>query len=1422
MLQWNMIAGDIVWYPHENDGFRSGVYVKSCEKQLAVITDKESGEAAKVEFDQLEIQTEGTFADMSCMSELNIATILNNLKTRFLADHVYTSIGPILIAVNPYRNIACDNNKQQGPGIAQLVEHIYTQVIEKRESHSCIVTGESGSGKTESVRLFVNQLATSSIQRTKMLEHNCSDNQYILQERIIQAGPLLESFGNARTVRNENSSRFAKWIEIDIEFESGKLLSGSISNYLLEKSRLVQLAPGERNFHIFYQLLTDSELCLKYGVDVQWKFRYLEGSAKGKRVDDAEAFRQLKVGMDTIGMDTAEKEYIYRSVCGVLLLGNVKFVSCGDHLIIDPNTRTLFNAACVNFCLDPDELETALTFRTISSLREVILKPRSLPEVRTNLDAFAKGIYHALFSWVTERINVSLDGIADEIESDSYGEFTPAGRLGCLDVFGFEIFPTNSFEQLCINYCNEKLQLYFNKLMFQEEIQLYNQEMIFSEQEMADFATGYTHNSIHNVVHLIEKVFFPLIDDELRVPNGSDTGLLLKLNKRQPSNPCYSASSNFRNNTGFRIKHFASDVQYDVQGFLAKSTDILPENLQTLCTLSKDPYLSSSFPTVSHVRAHKGKKTLGTQFRGELSYLSNLIFEESVPHFLRCIKPNDVTKGLVWNGSRVLEQVRSAGLLEVCKVRAHGFPVRYSLDEFCQLYGLGTAKGCQDASALCQELLQKQVLHPSLYRVGGTRIFFRDQQHHVLEQYRKSFISKAAVLVQKYVRGLAVRKGLEVYSLAAEQLERSLLGSCSCVEAIVSCLVHMETSAHHLNVSPPSALVARARSTIARVERKQRAEQNLATAISEQDWQLFCKSLEECAALDTDIAQLQKAEDILERNKRLKQALMELKVKVAATLCDPQAEFTEKRRCVIKRRIRLLGKCIHKVEQEHHDTVNSLHDPQLFFKKTIENAKEVLQSRSNHIAALIIQHFFTTVVRRVMRRIAKERMEQAELQLAKIAGINQLERLVKRIELFIGPQQSDVSGARIGTGSTPGVVVIDTREKPPPVCINVKKIASKKKRRQKRNPFRKPLRVLKQVPVQMRFTPVKKAHIRKDLEFLQQAIEKVKQLGISESHQVVLDAVGLARRLETLAGPVTEKRNGRGLKRMFSSGMIDIIPPIELVSTVSTSAKGEPLETAEIPPPPPPPQFRQIIRTASLTRMFSRRTMPPPPPKHHKTNKFHRTSSLSRMFSRRMIRVPKTSTEQALVDSGATSSKSFSSEEDYCSEDEPKVVEEGEDPIAVCANNKPKSFQELREMYGRPPPPHPKPDLSLPSMERAILSRLERQTEMVKVINSRCWESRRGLHIPVVKEQRPPSYIQDNQTKTESDYSFSSLYSNATELNEDCGSPRSQATIPEQHGPLKKRSHLDQKISRHSTRAYKQHWEAISFVHSHVLCTKTF
>lgn len=739
----------------------------------------------------MDAQTEQGVANMVNLRELNEASILHNLRVRFARDEIYTSVGSILVAVNPFKLLPLytpevldayrtdRHGTKDAPHVFQVADAAYKALLSNKEDQSCIISGESGAGKTETTKLFLQFLtevsssadAAASLAAGSTTDDDArndfdQDSTFGLQERILQANPLMEAFGNAKTVRNNNSSRFGKWIQIKFDTKRGSMTGGQITSYLLEKSRIVSQSPGERNYHIFYQLCTaaanDDELQKRLRLGAADEYHYLNQSATylAEGINDEREWERVMRGLEVIKVPRSDVKQCLNILAGILHLGNLSFderVSSGDGQAILKNSVVL--DVCANlFGVERGVLERVLTTRSMG-VRSVIYKPYTAQEAMNARDALAKAIYSQLFDWLIARINNSL---AEHGQASS--STVSHQSIGVLDIFGFECFVENSFEQLCINFCNEKLQHHFNEHIFEQEQAEYAREGI-------DACSISFINNLPCVEALEARSsgVFAMIDEEISIPRGSDNGLLSKI-LQQSSKYIQAAPVKARNSrTSFAVNHYAGSVIYDVSGFLEKNKDALHTDLQECMALSKNTLVKSFFDqfdngttmsmTSSRASSKAKRKTLGSKFKDQLGFLVTTL-NATQPHFVRCIKPNAEKQGDIFTSPMVLAQLRYAGLLEVCRIRQQGFPVRIADEDFVHRYGaILSTSAAPNAKAVCDGLLKHNGLFDEEakysvddWRIGRTKVFLRTHLHARLEHFREKALFSKAVCIQALVR----------------------------------------------------------------------------------------------------------------------------------------------------------------------------------------------------------------------------------------------------------------------------------------------------------------------------------------------------------------------------------------------------------------------------------------------------------------------------------------------------------------------------------------------------------------------------------------------------------------------------------------------------------------------------------------------
>ncbi|XP_074835669.1 unconventional myosin-Ia isoform X2 [Carettochelys insculpta] len=703
--------------------------------------------------------------DLVLVDPLSEESLLENLKERFKHKEIYTYIGNVVISVNPYQPLPIYSpqavEEYRNCSFYALKPHIYAiaddayRSLRDRDRDQCIlITGESGAGKTEASKQVMSYVAAV-----------CGKGEQVNQvkEQLLQSNPVLEAFGNAKTIRNDNSSRFGKYMDVEFDFK-GEPLGGVISNYLLEKSRVVRHIKGERNFHIFYQLLdggSDQLLKdLKLERDCR-RYGYLsrdDHSLPG--VDDAANFRAIQDAMRVIGFSAAEVRALLEVTAVVLKLGNVplssQFHASGMESCEIQDPRAL-REICQLIGLEEVVLEQALCSRTVEAKKEKVVMTLSSAQGSYGRDALAKNIYSRLFDWLVNRINQSI-----KVDSNERRKV-----MGVLDIYGFEIFQDNSFEQFVINYCNEKLQQVFILMTLREEQEEYVREGIqWTPVKFFD-------NSI--ICSLIEQSnggILAMLDEEcLRPGTVSDLSFLAKLNQMFAAHEHYESRTTQNNkrisdpsltDSCFRIHHYAGKVTYNVSGFVEKNNDLLFRDLSQAMWKARHELLRSLFPEGDPQKASlRRPPTAGFQFKASVATLMKNLYAKN-PNYIRCIKPNDSKQAGVFTDALVQMQVRYLGLLENVRVRRAGYAYRQAYQPCLERYKMLCKqtwphwKG--SARDGVQVLLSNLPVPPTELAYGRTKIFIRTPRTLFdLEERRRQRVSELAALIQALYRGWKCR-----------------------------------------------------------------------------------------------------------------------------------------------------------------------------------------------------------------------------------------------------------------------------------------------------------------------------------------------------------------------------------------------------------------------------------------------------------------------------------------------------------------------------------------------------------------------------------------------------------------------------------------------------------------------------------------
>jgi myosin-1 len=685
-----------------------------------------------------------------------------------------TYIGEVLLSVNPFKQIPGMYSPQTlrsyrgrypyelAPHVYSLADGTYRAMLSEQRDQCIIITGESGAGKTENCKLVMAAVAAAAT--SEKADDSVASDVARIKDALLESNPVLEAFGNAKTSQNNNSSRFGKYQELLFDFK-GTPIGGRVTNYLLEKSRVVQRAPGERNFHIFYQLCrgASAEEAAAWGLGPGPQgFAFLRGDAADvPGVDDSADFNATREAMEGVGISKPEITEVLKLLAGILHLGNIVFeAQTSEKAVVGGGAdRSSLDMAAKLLGVTAGALEGALTARTITTgagggggspsgtaaagRGSAYSVPMSKEQCEVTRDALAKSIYARLFTWLISRINRTIAPAVKHTYT-----------LGILDIYGFEIFQNNSLEQLCINYVNEKLQQIFIDLTLKAEQEEYIREGIAWEQ------IDYVDNT--KCVELIEsqRGLLKMLDEECAVPKGTDANLLSKLFQAHAAHPHFQQPK-MRDPT-FSVVHYAGLVTYGVDGFLEKNRDTLFGDLITLARGSASGVLCALFE--ADTLDKKRPPTVATQFRAQVDALCTAL-RSCHPHYIRCIKPNQLKQPRVFDMDRVTEQARYLGLLENVRVRRAGHCFRLPIPVFLRRYkivGQSTFpvwRGGTDAEGVSQLMRELGIVEGGQFVLGKTKIFVRNPQTlFQLEELRERKIVDLVVLIQAAYRSYRARK----------------------------------------------------------------------------------------------------------------------------------------------------------------------------------------------------------------------------------------------------------------------------------------------------------------------------------------------------------------------------------------------------------------------------------------------------------------------------------------------------------------------------------------------------------------------------------------------------------------------------------------------------------------------------------------
>jgi myosin heavy subunit/signal recognition particle receptor subunit beta len=825
--------GTLIWVKHEEEVWVQAEVVTHNDKEIIIKTAEDpDGRIVLGVNEPIFLRTDDKFTsegltvldDLTQLTHLHEPAVLSSLQNRFDVDKIYTFTGPILIALNPFKTIrglytedvlkTFITTKPTGkPHVFSTANASFRGICDRQKCQTVLISGESGAGKTETTKFVMKFLAVAGAADGEVTE---------VEKQVLESNPLLEAFGNARTLRNDNSSRFGKFIELQFQSDSqgvnpsgvsGKhcrLCGASIQTYLLEKVRVAEQQEGERNYHLFYeackaavaggttykfpqvlkpdQVKCEQEYDLKGFGDLN-TFAYLTRSTCSdlKGVDDVLMFEVRIAAMQTIGIEVADVNSILNVIAAVLHFGNTKFDAPPNNsegsMVMSGCEASI--EMCANLCgVARKDLENALCNQSRKVGTEFIRSPVNIRQASDNRDALAKSLYGMVFQFVVKKTNVSI-GYLKDVKLFA----------GVLDIFGFECFKMNSFEQLCINFTNERLQQFFNQFVFKLEEQLYAREGI--QWDPLDFPDN---QDAVDILATKTTGIFAILDEECVVPQGSDQGFCNKLIKQHKGHRRFDEIKT--KPTWFTVKHFAGPVQYCTDQFLDKNKDMMSKDIIDCMAGSSNPFVVNLFktdvkyaeilnPDPDATSKKKKKYSVSSEFKDQLSSLMDIV-DTTEPHFIRCIKPNPQNLPDQYDRKGVTEQLRYGGVLQVVQVSRAGYPVRVNHQECWDDYKViatpqtvAGLKHLDDAKARAQKLLEhlnKELNIPKAnhgyesWAVGKTMVFFKQSAYERLKFARLELMQKASTTIQANWRRKsqqAIYKALKICSRHLQALVKS-------------------------------------------------------------------------------------------------------------------------------------------------------------------------------------------------------------------------------------------------------------------------------------------------------------------------------------------------------------------------------------------------------------------------------------------------------------------------------------------------------------------------------------------------------------------------------------------------------------------------------------------------------------------------
>ncbi|VAI61574.1 hypothetical protein VPH35_112651 [Triticum aestivum] len=747
--------GSKVWVEEKGEGWVEAEVVEAKDRSAVVVLTSQRKKISVLPEKLLPRDTDenlggGHVDDMTKLTYLNEPGVLYNLKRRYALNEIYTYTGSILIAVNPFTRLPHLYNEYmmeqyKGVQLGELSPHVfavadasYRAMLNDSMSQSILVSGESGAGKTETTKLIMRYL-------TYVGGRAVLDDRSV-EQQVLESNPLLEAFGNAKTVRNDNSSRFGKFVEIQFD-TSGRISGAAIRTYLLERSRVVQITDPERNFHCFYQLCASGKDAELYKLGHASTFHYLNQSKtyELEGINNEDEYWKTKRAMDIVGISRSDQDAIFRTLAAILHLGNIEFSPGKDSdssKIKDSTSNFHLQMTATLLMCDPDLLVSSLCTRSIHTNEGIIIKELDCAAAAANRDALAKTVYARLFDWLVENINKS---IGQDVDSKA--------QIGVLDIYGFESFKHNSFEQFCINFANEKLQQHFNEHVFKMEQEEYKSEKInWSYIEFIDN---------QDMLDLIEKKpigIIALLDEACMFPKSTHATFASKMFRNLSSHPRLEKTK--FSETDFTISHYAGKVTYQTDSFLEKNRDYIVAEHCNLLSSSRCSLVSGLFSSLPEESLRSSYKfsSVASRFKQQLQALMETL-SSTEPHYVRCVKPNSVNRPQLFENQSVLHQLRCGGVLEAVRISLAGYPTRRTYAEFVDRFGVLVPElmfGSHDERALTEAVLEKMKL--GNFQLGRNKVFLRAGQIAILDVRRAEVLDNAARRIQSCFRTFAARK----------------------------------------------------------------------------------------------------------------------------------------------------------------------------------------------------------------------------------------------------------------------------------------------------------------------------------------------------------------------------------------------------------------------------------------------------------------------------------------------------------------------------------------------------------------------------------------------------------------------------------------------------------------------------------------